>query len=119
PRPTRSDTQELARQNHLRGRALVEMGKMTDAVKFLQNAVEVEPNNADYRRTLASAQAGNPRMRREAIANYLKAIELEPAGADTYLKVAGLYRRIGELDRAAESLRECLKWDPANAEATR
>jgi curved DNA-binding protein CbpA len=119
PRQTRSDTQELARQNYLRGKALVEMGKMTDAVKFLQNAVDAEQNNADYRRTLASAQAGNPRLRREAIANYARAIELEPAVADTYLKIAMLYRRIGEMDKAEASLRECLKRDPWNPEAGR
>lgn len=119
PKPTLSESQELARQNYLRGRALMEMGKMTEAVRFLQNAVDVEPNRADYRRVLAGAQAGNPRMRREAIENYLKAIDLDPALSDTYLQVGLLYRRLGETTKAEATLRECIKWDPMNTEAIR
>ena len=119
PKPTLSDSQELARQNHLRGRALLELGKMTEAVKFLQNTVDVEPNRADYRRTLAGAQAGNPRLRKDALSNYLRAIDLEPALADNYLQAALLYGRLGEFVKAEEYLSACLKWEPENAEAKR
>src|SRR5207247_11220714 len=119
PKPTRWESQGVARQNSLRGRVLLEMGKMTEAVKFLQNAVDVETNRADYRRTLAGAQAGNPRLRKDALSNYLRAIELEPALADNYLQAAILYGRLGDLGKAEEYLLECLKWDPENAEARR
>jgi tetratricopeptide (TPR) repeat protein len=61
--------------------------------------------------------AKNPRLRREAEPHFLKAIELDPARADTYLQLGLLYRRLGEPDKAVTRLRECLKWDPANVEA--
>ena len=114
---TAAEQREVARQNFLRGRALVEMGKPADAVKFLQNAVDLDPSRGEYWRVLAQIQAGNPRMRREAEANYIRAIALEPANAENYLRLGLVYRRLGEDDRAIERLRESLKWDPSLEEA--
>jgi len=117
PRQASSDQQMMAKQNFVRGRMLVDENKPAEALKWLQNAVDVEPNKPEYQRLLALVQAKNPRLRREAEEHFLKAIELDPARADTYLQLGLLYRRTGEMDKAVARLRECLKWDPANAEA--
>ncbi len=103
--------------NFLRGRSLFEEGKPAEALRFLQNAAEIEPNRAEYQRLLGIVQSRNPRLRLEAEASLLRAIELEPARADGYLHLGLLYRRMGETEKAIEKLRECLKWDPANLEA--
>lgn len=117
PKVTTSDQAMLAKQNFVRGRMLVDENKPAEALKFLQNAVDIEPNKPEYQRLLAQVQAKNPRLRREAEAHFLKAIELDPARADTYLQLGLLYRRLGEPEKAITRLRECLKWDPANPEA--
>jgi len=117
PKVTTSDQATLAKQNFVRGKMLVDENKPAEALRFLQNAVDIEPNKADYQRLLASVQAKNPRLRREAESHFLKAIELDPARADTYLQLGLLYRRLGDAEKAVMRLRECLKWDPANAEA--
>src|SRR5262249_2193416 len=117
PKVTTSDQATLAKQNFLRGRMLMDENKPADALQLLQNSVDIEPNKPEYQRLLAQVQAKNPRLRREAEAHFLKAIELDPARADTYLQLGLLYRRLGESEKALTRLRECLKWDPANAEA--
>lgn len=117
PKITASDQQTLAKQNFVRGRMLVDENKPAEALKFLQNAVDIEPNKPEYQRLLATVQAKNPRLRRDAEIHFLKAIELDPARADTYLQLGLLYRRLGEPGKAVTRLRECLKWDPANGEA--
>jgi curved DNA-binding protein CbpA len=115
---TLSEQREMARQNFLRGRALLELGKKNEALQFLQNAVEMEPNHASYRRILADVLVQNPRVRREAEEHYLKAIELEPAHGGNYLRLSELYEKIGEEAKAIQSLQECLKWDSGNARAS-
>lgn len=112
-----SDQAILAKQNYLRGKALTDEGKPAEALKFLQNAVELEPNRPEYLRLLGTVQAKNPRLRMEAEATLLKAIELDPARADGYLQLGMLYRRMGDIEKSIERLRECLKWDPTNGEA--
>jgi tetratricopeptide (TPR) repeat protein len=112
-----ADQLTLAKGNFLRGRALVEEGKPAEALQFLQNAVDLDPNRPEYLRLLGAVQARNPRLRLEAEATLLKAIELDPARAEGYLQLGLLYRRMGEIEKAIERMRECLKWDPANHEA--
>ena len=117
PKQTLTSQQTLAKQNFLRGRALNEEGKLAEALRFLQNAVELDPNRGEYLRLLGTVQASNPRLRLDAEASLLKAIELDPARADGYLQLGLLYRRMNEKEKAIEKLRECLKWDPTNLEA--
>lgn len=117
PKAAASDQHVLARQNFIRGRMLFEEGKMVEALGFLQNAADGDPNRAEYFRLLGNVQARNPRMRAEAESSFLRAIELDPARGDAYLQLGLLYRRLGETQKAIGRLQECLKWDPANVEA--
>lgn len=116
PKPA-ADQQTLARQNFVRGRMLFDEGKMAEALGFLQNAVDGDPNRPEYLRLLGKVQARNPRLRSDAETSFLRAIKLDPARAETYLHLGLLYRRMGETQKAILHLQECLKWDAANLEA--
>ena len=113
-----SDQVAVGRANFFRARALVEEGKPSEALTWLLNAVEADPTRPEYFRLLASVQSRNPRMRQEAVATYKKAIQLDPARPDAYLQIGLLYQKLGETNPAIEALRECLKWDPSNLEAS-
>jgi len=117
PKITTSDQQMLAKQNFARGKMLVDENKPAEALKWLQNAVDIEPNKPQYQRLLALVLAKNPRLRGEAELHFIKAIQLDPARADNYLQLGLLYKKLGDVDKAITRLRECLKWDPANGEA--
>ena len=112
-----ADQAAFAKGNFLRGKTLSDEGKYAEALSWLQNAVDADPERPEYLRLLASVQGRNPRLRREAVENYKKAIALDPARPEAYLQLGLLYRRLGDIDPAVEALRECLKWDPSNAEA--
>jgi predicted Zn-dependent protease len=72
PKVTTSEQQLLAKQNFVRGKMLVDENKPAEALNWLQNAVDIEPNKPEYQRLLAMVQAKNPRLRAEAEAHFLK-----------------------------------------------
>jgi curved DNA-binding protein CbpA len=71
PKVATSDQQMLAKQNFVRGRMLVDENKPAEALKWLQNAVDVEPNKPEYQlargcrlRTCACREAEEPQGHR-------------------------------------------------------
>ena len=69
-------------------------------------------------RLLRATQARNPRLRKEAEANLNKAIEMAPSSASPHIHLAGLYERSGNADKAIETYRAALQWEPGNQAAT-
>ena len=61
-----TDTGYLARQNFLRARALAAQRKFTEAVTFLENAISLDPRQAEYHLELGLVLSRNPRHREEA-----------------------------------------------------
>jgi len=112
-----SSAGQVARQNFLHGKAHLEKNEMTKALSFFEHAVEQEPGREEYRRYLALVQARNPRLRREAEMNFLKAIELNPTFAENYAQLGLLCRKMGQSVRAEEYLNKALSWDPTNETA--
>lgn len=110
----RSDTAHLARQNFLRGRALVALRKLQDALPFLENAVELDEDRAEYRLELGLLLSKNPRRRSDAERHLLRASELAPTSVLAYTTLAHLYLRAGETAAAARMFQEALRWDPGN-----
>jgi len=107
----------LARQNFLAGKAHLEKHEMAKALSFFEHAAQQDPGREEYFRYLAMVQSTNPRLRREAEQNFLKAIELNPTSAESYALLGLLYRRIGRLDLGDEYLQRALSWDPTNETA--
>lgn len=112
------DTGYLARQNFLRGRALASHKKFTEAVTFLENAVKLDPGQADYHLELGLVLAGNPRRREEAERHLLDAVNLAPSRVAGYVALGSMYLKAGRPGRAARMAREALRWEPGHAEAS-
>ena len=108
---------QVARQNFLHGKAHLDKNEMTKALSFFEHAVEQEPGREEYRRYLALVQSRNPRLRKEAEQNFLKAIELNPTFAENYAQLGLLYRKMGQTARGDEFLQRALSWDPSNETA--
>jgi Flp pilus assembly protein TadD len=117
--PKTADTGYLARQNFLRGRALAAQRKYTEAVTFLENAVSLDPGQADFHLELGLVLSRNPRHREEAERRLLQAIELAPATVGAYVALAQMYLKTGKLGRAGRMAREALRWEPGHLEAGR
>jgi DnaJ-domain-containing protein 1 len=78
PEAKDADSGYLARQNFLRGRALVSQRKFTEAVTFFENAISLDPGQADYHVELGLTLSLNPRHREAAERHLLRAIDISP-----------------------------------------
>jgi tetratricopeptide (TPR) repeat protein len=112
-----SDTAYLARQNFLRGRALAGQRKLTEAVTFLENAVQLDPAQAEYHLELGLVLSRNPRHREAAERSLLQAIELSPTVVSAYVALGQMYAKAGRPGRAARMAREAMRWEPGHLEA--
>jgi DnaJ-domain-containing protein 1 len=112
-----SDTAYLARQNFLRGRALAGQRKLTEAVTFLENAVQLDPAQAEYHMELGLILSRNPRHREAAERSLLQAIELSPTLVAAYVALGQMYAKAGRPGRAARMAREAMRWEPGHLEA--
>jgi tetratricopeptide (TPR) repeat protein len=108
---------QVSRQNFLHGKAHLEKNELAKALSFFEHAVEQEPGREEYRRYLALVQSKNPRLRKEAEQNFLKAIELNPTFAENYAQLGLLYRKMGQTALGDEFLQRALSWDPSNETA--
>lgn len=113
-----ADTGYLARQNFLRGRALAAQRKYTEAVTFLENAVSLDPGQAEYHLELGLVLSLNPRHREEAERHLLRAIDLSPTVAAAYVALGQMYLKAGRVGRAGRMAREALRWEPGHVEAS-
>ncbi len=112
-----TDRAYLARENFARARLLADRRRYTEALGFLENAIQLDGNRALYRLELGRLLGLNPRRRAEAERALLYAVTLDPSLRDAYLALGQLYRRAGRNSDAARMFREVLQWDPTHAEA--
>ena len=101
-----------------RGTALLQQGKLEQAIAELQQAVERAPAAVVVRANLAYAYDRQGRSD-EAIAAYRKVLELEPGNALARNNLGTLYSRNGLYDEAIREFEALLQRDPANATARR
>jgi tetratricopeptide (TPR) repeat protein len=113
-----TDTGYLARQNFLRARALAAQRKFTEAVTFLENAISLDPRQAEYHLELGLVLSRNPRHRDEAERHLLETIELSPTSVGAYVALGRMYLKAGRAGRAGEMAREALRWEPGHLEAS-
>jgi len=113
-----ADKGYLARQNFLRARALASQRKYTEAVTFLENAVSLDPGQADYHLELGLVLSRNPRHREDAERHLLQAIELAPTAVGAYIALGQMYLKAGRAGRAGRMAREALRWEPDHLEAS-
>jgi curved DNA-binding protein CbpA len=116
--PTDHDAKELARQNYLHARALIERGRYTDAVKSLQNAIKLDVREPKYHIEIGKLMSRNPRMRGEAEEHLKEAARLDPAQVDSYLALGELYEKMNRREDARAQFREVLRWEPDHVAAS-
>jgi curved DNA-binding protein CbpA len=116
PRATEKtvDSHDIARLNFRHGKDQFDKGKFGEAVSFFQNACDQDPTKAEHFLHLAMAQSKNPRWKKEAEDNFLKALNLDPSNADIYAHLGALYSKGGLHSKAREMFKKALEWDPGH-----
>ncbi|MEK7282733.1 MAG: DnaJ domain-containing protein, partial [Acidobacteriota bacterium] len=113
----KQDPGELAHINFKHGKDMFDKGRIGEAITFLQNACDQDPSKAEHFHCLAIAQSKNPRWKKDAEENFLKAIEKDPMNAEIYAHLGSLYARGGMHSKARDMFKKALQWDPENQEA--
>jgi curved DNA-binding protein CbpA len=111
------DTAYLARQNFARGKLLVDKKQLPDAVKFFENAIELDPSRAVYHLELGRILILNPRRRSEAEELLNKTVAMNPALVEAYIALGELYEKTDRAEQAVSSYEEALRWEPTHETA--
>lgn len=119
PAERKQEQSEMARQNFLYGKAMLQKGKFHEAVKFFENAIEQDDKKAEYYQYLGSVQMKNPAWRRNAEKNFAKALEIDPSLVTCYVNLGSIYLRLNKPDRAEQMFQAALQWDPEQPVAKR
>jgi Tfp pilus assembly protein PilF len=99
---------EPAREHYTRALQYLSIGAGEQAVKELNDAVKLEPMNAEFHSTLAFAYHYEGRYQ-FALTHYAKALELAPGYAEAHVNLAALYLDLARWDDAVTQGREALK----------
>jgi curved DNA-binding protein CbpA len=117
--PSPEELEKTARASHNLGVQNYQQKDFFSAVQHFREAVRLQPESARYRHSLARALMRNPRWRREAEEQFLKAIELDEFNADYRVSLGMLYLEGGLPRKAEAQFRDALTWDAENRAAHR
>jgi hypothetical protein len=78
----------------------------------LQEAIRLEPSNAEYRELLGRSLALSGPNLNEAIANYRLAVHLNPYVARYWLDLAGAYQVAGRISEQEQNVEQAVEADP-------
>lgn len=93
------------------GKALMEEGRLEEAIEPFQEAVRLKSDDAELFSNLGSALAQAGRFS-EAVAMHRKALALEPDSAIDHYHLGNTYLRANDLGNAALIFRQTLSLDP-------
>ncbi|NIM00940.1 MAG: DnaJ domain-containing protein [Acidobacteria bacterium] len=110
------DTSHLARQNFVAAKALIGKKQFRQAIKFLENALELEENIAEYHVEFGKVIGLNPVRREEAEEHLRRGLELDPTVMDAHVALADLLVKREKKKNAVAILKEALKWFPDRPE---
>ncbi|MCS6884988.1 MAG: tetratricopeptide repeat protein [Acidobacteriota bacterium] len=91
-------------------------GELSEAIKELTAASELDPNNVELLNTLAMTlhRKGQPEI---AMLHLRSALELQPDSTYTRINLAKLHLLAGKFDAATKELRTALEYDPSSSTA--
>lgn len=110
--PTPAET--VAARYYREATAFLARKDFHEAVRLLEEVVQLDPSRAEYHRALAQALENNPKWRKEAEAHYRAAMKIDPFDLESVLGLATLYETIGMKRRAKPLFALALDLDPDN-----
>ncbi len=99
----------------LLGEAYAKQQNYPGAEDACRKAVDLQPENASARKCLGEALLLQEKYQ-GALEQYLRLAELEPNDPQHFLRLALIYRRLGQLDKAEESMMRAKENAPGNLE---
>jgi curved DNA-binding protein CbpA len=111
------DSVKKAEIKFRQGKTLFGMERFDDAMAFLDEAVRLRRDKADYYLLLAMVESKVPSYLRKAEADFLKAISLEPWNPEGYVGLGVLYKSEGLQTKAIRQFEKALEADPEHAKA--
>jgi len=112
------DSSHLARQNFVAAMSLIQRKQLRQAIKFLENALELEENIAEYHVEFGKVIGLNPVRRDEAEEHLRRGLELDPTVLDAHVALADLLVKREKAQNAVLVLKEALKWFPEHPEVS-
>ena len=117
--PTPEVQRQVAKANYQRARSLVEMEDYFPAYEMLRQAVEFDPEKAEYWTFLAKVQARNPKWIRQATETLRRATTKLPESVEIWLALADACAAERNEPERVRALKEVLKLDPTNRKAAK
>jgi tetratricopeptide (TPR) repeat protein len=120
PGTTQEDVQETFRKADIKfrqGKTLHGQGRYDEAIAYLEEAVRVRRDKADYYLLLAMCESKMPAYVMKAEQDFLKAIQLEPWNPEGYVGLGLLYKSEGLQTKAIKQLEKALEADPDHSSA--
>src|SRR5437868_6339807 len=99
----------------LLGDAYTQTKDLSKAEQSYRKAAELDPSELSHQRGLAQTLLAEEKFS-EALAVYQKLTDLMPDDADTYLRIAQIYREMHQLDHAEENLLKARQYAPGSLE---
>jgi tetratricopeptide (TPR) repeat protein len=99
-----------------RGRALIQLGRLPDAVKSLEALLKLSPRHETALEVLASAQHESGRIR-SARNSYEKLLEVNPHRSRYYGRYAHVLGQLQEYSRGVQAAEQALELDPSLVQA--
>lgn len=99
-----------------RGRALIQLGRLPDAVKSLEALLKLSPRHETALEVLASAQHESGRIR-SARTSYEKLLEVNPHRSRYYGRYAHVLGQLQEYSRGVQAAEKALELDPSLVQA--
>ncbi len=101
------------------GKTLFGMERYDEAVVFLEEAIRLRRDKADYFLLLAMVESKIASYVRKAESDFQTAIRLEPWNPEGYMGLGFLYKNEGLQTKAARQFEKALEADPEHAQARR
>jgi Flp pilus assembly protein TadD len=95
------------------GNALLQKGRVDEAIVHFQKAVEIEPDAAVAHYCLAIALVRKGRLD-EAITHYQKAVKIQPSFVDAHINLGNALQQTGRVEEAITEYQKALEVNPAN-----
>jgi superkiller protein 3 len=111
--PALAKSEEAIKRNNF-GAELLKQGRLEEAIREFQRAVEVDPTYAAAAFNLAYAYDRGGRIE-EALAQYSHALELDPQNVLGQNNLGVLYDKQGRYEEAIAAFEQALRLDPTNA----